>query len=66
MTEMGISNTTTGKVSERRQELAALPAVPNKPIEAGRRLHRQVVVHSVRTAVAAIVSLVVARFFGLP
>jgi len=63
---MGISNTTTGKVSKRREELTALPTAPNKPIEAGLRVRRQVVEHSVRTALAAIVSLVVARLFGLP
>ena len=66
MIEMELSNTTTGEVSERREELAARPAAPNKPIEAGLRVQRQVLVHSVRTALAAIVSLVVARLFGLP
>ena len=65
MSEMEISNTTTGEVLERR-ELAALPAAPNKPIEARPRVRRQVVMHSVRTALAAIVSLVMARLFGLP
>jgi uncharacterized membrane protein YccC len=65
-TEMGISNTTTGKVSERREELASLPTAANKPIDARLRVHRQVVVHSVRTALAAMGSLVVARLFGLP
>lgn len=63
---MGISNTTTDNVSERRKELAALSTAPNKFVEAGRRLRRQVAVHSVRTALAAMVSLVVARLFGLP
>jgi uncharacterized membrane protein YccC len=63
--EMGISNTTTGKVPERPEQLAAPQAAPNKRIEAGGRARRQVVVHSVRTAVAAVVSLVVARFLGL-
>jgi uncharacterized membrane protein YccC len=53
-------------VSERREELAALPTAPNKLVEAWRRVRRQVAVHSVRTALAAIVSLVVARLFGLP
>ena len=66
MTEMGISNTTAGEVLERREELAPLPTAPNKPIETGPGVRRQVVVHSVRTALAAIVSLVVARLFGLP
>jgi len=56
----------TDNVSERREELAALPTAPNKLVEAGRRLRRQVAVHSVRTALAAIVSLVVASLFGLP
>jgi uncharacterized membrane protein YccC len=65
MTEMRISNTTTGEVSERREKLPALPTAPNKPIEAELRVRRQVV-HSVRTALAVIVSLVVARLFGLP
>lgn len=63
---MGILNTTTGKVLERRGELTALPTAPNKLVEAGPRLRRHVVVHSVRTALAAMVSLVVARLFGLP
>jgi uncharacterized membrane protein YccC len=54
-----------GPVSERSEELAAPQTGPKKPIEAGRRVGRQVVVHSVRTAVAAVVSLVVARLFGL-
>ena len=63
---MGISNTTAGKVLERREELTALPTAPNQLVEAGRRVRRQVVVDSVRTAVAAMVSLVVARLFGLP
>jgi uncharacterized membrane protein YccC len=63
---MGISNTPTDNVSERREELAALPTAPNKLVEAGRRVRRQVAVHSVRTALAAMVSLVVARLFGLP
>ena len=65
MIEMTISHTTTGEVSERGEELAALPTAPIKQIEAGPRMHRQVVVHSLRTALAAIVSLVVARLFGL-
>jgi uncharacterized membrane protein YccC len=56
----------TDNVSERREELAALPTAPNKLVEVGRRVRRQVAVHSVRTALAAIVSLVVARLFGLP
>ena len=63
---MGISNTTTDNVSERQEELTPLPTAPNKLVEAGRRVRRQVVVHSVRTALAAMVSLVVARLFGLP
>ena len=63
---MGISNTTTDNVSERREGLAALPTAPNKLVEAGRSVRRQVAVHSVRTALAAMVSLVVARLFGLP
>jgi uncharacterized membrane protein YccC len=63
---MRILNTTADEVSERTEELAALPTAPNKPIEAGPRVRKQVVVHSVRTALAAIVSLVVARLFGLP
>jgi len=63
---MGSSNTTTDNVSERQEELTALPTAPNKLVEAGRRVRRQVVVHSVRTALAAMVSLVVARLFGLP
>ena len=56
----------TDNVSERREDLAALPTAPNKLVEAGRSVRRQVAVHSVRTALAAIVSLVVARLFGLP
>jgi uncharacterized membrane protein YccC len=63
---MGISNTTTDNVSERQEELTPLPTAPNKLVQAGRRVRRQVVVHSVRTALAAMVSLVVARLFGLP
>lgn len=63
---MGISNTTTGEVAERREQLAALPTAPDKPIEARLRVRRQVIAHSVRTALAAMVSLVVARLFGLP
>lgn len=63
---MGISNTTAGKVLERREELAALPNAQNKIVEKGRGVRRHVVVHSVRTALAAMVSLVVARLFGLP
>lgn len=63
---MGISNTTIDTVSERREEPAALPTPPNKPIEAGRRVSGLAVVHSVRTALAAMVSLVVAKLFGLP
>ncbi|HET6931571.1 MAG TPA: FUSC family protein [Candidatus Acidoferrum sp.] len=63
---MGISNTTTDNLSERREELAASPTAPNQLVEAGRRVRRHVVVHSVRTALAAMVSLVVARLFGLP
>ncbi len=62
---MGSSNTTPDNVSERPEELAALPTAPNKLVEAGRRLRRQVVVHSVRTAAAAVISLLVARLFGL-
>ena len=62
---MGISNTTTDKVSERREEPAAPPTAQNKPIEAGHRVSRQVVVHSLRTALAAIASLGVARLCGL-
>jgi uncharacterized membrane protein YccC len=62
---MGISNTPTGKVSEQPEELAAPQTAPVKPMEAGPRVRWQVVVHSVRTAVAAVVSLVVARLFGL-
>jgi uncharacterized membrane protein YccC len=63
---MGSSNTTPDNVSERPEELAALPTAPTKLVEAGRRVRRQVAVHSVRTALAAMVSLVVARLFGLP
>jgi len=63
---MGISNTTTDNVSERQEELTPLRTAPNKLVQAGRRVRRQVVVHSVRTALAAMVSLVVARLFGLP
>lgn len=63
---MGISNTPTDNVSERREERAGLATAPNKLVEAGRRVRRQVVEHSVRTALAAMVSLVVARLFGLP
>lgn len=63
---MEISNATTDKESERREELTALPTAANRPIEGGLRVRREVVVHSVRTALAAMVSLVVARLFGLP
>jgi uncharacterized membrane protein YccC len=63
---MGVSNTTISKVSERRKELTALRTAPNKPIEAGSSVRRQVMAHSVRTALAAMISLVVARLFGLP
>ena len=62
---MEISNATTDKESERREELTALPTAANRPIEGGLRVRREVVVHSVRTALAAMVSLVVARLFGL-
>jgi uncharacterized membrane protein YccC len=63
---MGISNTTISRVSERREELAALPTAGNKLPEAARGVGRQVALHSVRTAIAAMVSLAVARVFGLP
>jgi uncharacterized membrane protein YccC len=63
---MRVSNTTAPKVSERREELAAIPTAQNKQIEAGLRVRRQVIAHSVRTALAAMVSLVVARLVGLP
>jgi uncharacterized membrane protein YccC len=62
---MEISSTTTDKVPG-REELAALPTAANKTIEAGLRVRNQVVAHSARTALAAMVSLVVARLFGLP
>ena len=42
-----------------------LPTAQKMSIQTLRRVRRQVVVHSVRTAVAAMVSLVVARLFGL-
>ena len=55
----------SGRVSEQPKEPATPQTAPNKPIDAGRRVSRQVLVHSVRTAVAAVVSLVVAKLFGL-
>ena len=65
MTAMGISNTATDKVSEQLEEASAPPTAPNKPIKTDFRVRRQVVVHSVRTAAAGVVSLVVARLLGL-
>lgn len=63
---MGVSNTTTDNVSERPEELVVAPNPQKVQIETVRRVRRQVVVHSARTAAAAMVSLVVARLFGLP
>lgn len=54
------------KLSGQPEELSALPARQPMPIESATGMPRHVVVHSVRTAVAAMVSLVVARLFGLP
>jgi uncharacterized membrane protein YccC len=59
------SNATIDKVPERREETAALPTAANMPIAGGRRIRSQVVAHSARTAAAAVISLVVARLFGL-
>ena len=62
---MAISNTTMDNVSEQPEELVA-PNPQKVRIETVPRVRRQVVVHSARTAAAAMVSLVVARLFGLP
>jgi uncharacterized membrane protein YgaE (UPF0421/DUF939 family) len=43
-----------------------LPTAQKIPIETLRKVRMQVVVHSLRTAVAAFVSFVMARLFGLP
>ena len=62
---MGISNTTLRRPESYVQELAVVATPASRPIEAGFRVCRQVVVHSVRTAVAGAISLVIARLFGL-